>query len=217
MKDRGLSFPLLLKGDPLRVTYGITRTPWLVVTDRDNRIVYTRPPNPPTPIDVAKAVRAKLNEMLGDRAVPLPTSYPPPYDLHLKTEKDLVDRTAPVAIAETEWLPWVEKYLGGVGDDEVVAEFPARGAVADGKAALQLAREVWTARYGAEEVRAQAPYRSYRKDQRWIVMGSGLDRTLGTGLIAVIDAGSGRIIRITKGNERFGSSPIPPPGGKPVR
>src|SRR3546814_15204168 len=43
MHDRGLSFPLLLNGDALIQSYGITRTPWLVVVDGNNRIAYTRP------------------------------------------------------------------------------------------------------------------------------------------------------------------------------
>jgi thiol-disulfide isomerase/thioredoxin len=76
LKDRGLSFPLLLKGDALRNSYKIQRTPWLVVINAKNRIVYTRPPQPPTPIHVAKKVRTTLNQLLGEQAVALPTSYP---------------------------------------------------------------------------------------------------------------------------------------------
>src|SRR3546814_8552213 len=75
MHDRGLSFPLLLNGDALIQSYGITRTPWLVVVDGNNRIAYTRPAQEASPVDVAKQVRKPLNELPGPRAVPLPGSY----------------------------------------------------------------------------------------------------------------------------------------------
>lgn len=200
MKDRGLSFPLLLAGDPLVHPYRINRTPWLVVIDGSSRIVYTRPPNPPTPIDVAKDVRAALNRLLGDQAVPLPTSYPPPYDLHLKKREDRVDRTAPTPIAEDQWEPWVERYLSGIPADESVGTIEPRGPVPKGKAAIALAKEIWTQAYGAEQVLAQAPYRAFRKRDRWVVLGQGLDRKLGEGLILVIDADSGRVVRMAQGS-----------------
>lgn len=198
MRERGLSFPLLLKGDALRVPYGITRTPWLVVIDADNYIVYTRPSNPPTPIDVAKKVRETLNGLLGAKAVPLPQSYPPPYDLHLKKQSDLVDRSTPIPVEQSEWQPWVERYLRTIPPDEFVKDIPPRGAVKDGKTALALAREIWTKAYGAEAVRAQAPYRAYRKDNRWVVLAAGLNRELGSGLVLVIEADSGRVVRVAR-------------------
>ena len=199
MKDRGLSFPLLLAADALIPSYGINRTPWLVVVDGGNRIVYTRPPNPPTPIDVAKAVRVTLNGLLGDKAVALPTSYPPPYDLHLKKKEDQVDRSAPTPIAESEWEPWVEQYLAGMGPDEQVEDLVPRGPIAKGKDALALAREIWTERYGVDLVRAQAPYRAFRRNDRWIVLGQGLSSKLGEGLVLVVRAEDGQVLRVTGG------------------
>lgn len=206
MKERGLSFPLLLAADGLIGPYGINRTPWLVVVDGNNRIVYTRPPDPPTPIDVAKAVRVTLNGLLGEKAVPLPKSYPPPYDLHLKKQEDLVDRRAPTPIAEGEWEPWVEQYLAGMAPDERVADLAPRGPLAGGKDALALAREVWTERYGEERVRAQAPYRAFRRNDRWIVMGQGLSRKLGEGLVLVVRASDGQVLRVTGGETAASSN-----------
>ena len=198
MRERGLSFPLLLKGDPLVAPYQITRTPWLVVMDGAQNILYTRPANPPTPIDVAKRVREVLNQMLGDKAVPLPTAYPPPYDLHLKKAEDLPDRRAPKDIAESEWEPWVKTYLAGIPADERRSDVPARGPVGSGKAAIALAKELWTQAYGAELVNAIAPYRAFRIDQRWIVLGQGVDGALGTGLILVVEQGTGQVVRLRR-------------------
>lgn len=199
MQERGLSFPLLLKGDALRKPYGITRTPWLVVIDAEQRIVYTRPPDPPSPIDVAKAVRQTLNDLLGDKAAPLPASYAPPYDLHLKSQRDQVDRRAPVPVVQDQWLPWVERYLDGIAADETVDGIDPVGAIDDGKTALARARETWTQRYGAGAVRAQAPYRAYRRHGYWIVMGGGLARELGSGMIVVFRADSGQVLRLSPG------------------
>ncbi|MFT4046741.1 MAG: hypothetical protein QM661_08605 [Solimonas sp.] len=170
MRERGLSFPLLVDGDPLIERYGIERTPWLVVIDGAQRIVYTRPASSPSPIDVAKAVRETLNGLIGERAVPLPAAYPPPYDLHLRGEGSQSSQLAADAAGDAEWKPWAERYLGGVGADERVADLPPRGAVADGRAAIALAREWWTQRYGAEAVVRQAPFRAYRRGTRWLVV-----------------------------------------------
>ena len=197
MKDRGLSFPLLLNGDPLRDSYGIVRTPWLVVIDGQNRIVYTRPSNPPTPIDVAKAVRAKLNELLGAKAVPLPTSYPPPYDLHLKKPEDLVDRRVPLKLPPAQWQPWSQKYLAGLGADERLDDGKTRGVIADGSTAIKAALAVWTEKFGKARVRDDAPYRAYRWNAQWIVLGRGLETELGNSLVAVFDADSGALRRVT--------------------
>lgn len=196
MRERGLSFPLLLKGDALMHPYRISRTPWLVVIDGQQRIVYTRPANPPTPIDVAKSARAALNGLLGDKGVPLPTRYAPPYDLHLKKKEDMVDRTAPKPIAESEWQPWVTTYLGAIPALEMRADIAPRGAIAKGKAAIALAKELWARAYGVEAVDAQAPYRAFRKGSRWIVLGQGVDGKLGQGLILVVEADNGQVIRV---------------------
>lgn len=196
MQERGLSFPVLLDGDEVSKAYRLRYTPWLVVVDGSNHIIYTRPPSPPTPVETAREVRAVLNQLLGEKAVALPESYPKPYDLHLKRPEDLGKRLAPKPIAASEWGPWVEKYLAGVAADESVPDIEAQGAVADGKAAIARARAVWGAIYGEEATLAQAPYRSYRKGNRWVVLGSGLDGTLGQGFIAVIEADTGRILRI---------------------
>lgn len=199
MKERGLSFPVLLNGDEVSRRYRLQYTPWLVVVDGGNRIVYTRPPNPPTPIDTAKEVRAVLNGLLGSQAVPLPASYPKPYDLHLKREEDLGRQLAPKAIPASEWGPWVERYLAGVSETDAPGDLPAAGAIADGKAAIERARAVWATQYGAEVTLSQAPYRSYRKGRRWVVLASGSsgsEAQLGDGFICVLDADSGRVLKI---------------------
>lgn len=198
MRERGLSFPLLLKGDALMFGYRIERTPWLVVIDGRQRIIYTRPPNPPTPIDVAKSARAALNTLLGDQAVPLPATYPPPYDLHLKRKEDMVDRSAPKPIAESDWEPWVDAYLGNIPADEKRADLAPRGELPKGKAATALAKALWTQAYGAEAVNAHAPYRAFRKGGRWVVLGQGVDGKLGEGLILVVEADSGQVVRMVK-------------------
>lgn len=206
MKDRGLSFPLLLNGDPLVPDYGISRTPWLVVIDQKNNIVYTRPSNPPTPIDVAKAVRAKLNELLGDRAVPLPASYPKPYDLHLKKAEDLNKKLVPKAIPQSEWMPWLTAYLATVSPSESVAAVSPRGPIADGKTAIAKAREAWTQVFGQELTDNEAPYHAYRKDNRWVVVATGTTDRLGDGLIAVMEADTGKVVRVAPND---GKAPAP--------
>ena len=196
MRDRGLTFPLLLKGDALRQTYGITRTPWLVVIDGKNRIVYTRPSNPPTPIDVAKAVRETLNGLLGSKAVPLPTSYPPPYDLHLKKPEDMVDRRVPLKLPPAQWEPWVRNYVADIKAGERVDDGKARGAIGNGSAAIAAALTVWKNQFGAARARDEAPYRAYRWETRWVVLGRGLETELGNSLIAVFDADTGALLRV---------------------
>lgn len=198
MRERGLSFPLLINGDAVAQQYGVEYTPWLVVIDAQNRIVYTRPPSPPTPVHTAREVRGVLNGLLGKRALALPKSYPKPYDLHLKDPATRNQRLAPKPVAQQEWGPWVQQYLAGVAADEAVKGVPPRGAIADGKTAISHAREIWTRKFGEEKTRAAAPYRAYRKDNRWVVLGDGLEGRLGSGLILVIDADSGRVIRIAQ-------------------
>jgi len=199
MRDRGLSFPLLLKGDAVANEYVVTRTPWLVVMDGKQNILYTRPANPPTPIDVAKRVRETLNGLLGDRAVPMPTSYPPPYDLHLKKAEDMVDRTRPAPIAESEWEPWVAAYLDAIPADETRADLKPNVQVLKGRDAIALAKQVWAGVYGQKEVDREAPYRAFRRRDRWIVLGQGLDRKLGEGLILVVEHSTGQVVRVAKG------------------
>lgn len=206
MKDRGLSFPLLLAGDPLVPDYGISRTPWLVVIDQKNNIVYTRPPNPPSPIDVAKAVRETLNRLLGEHAVPLPASYPKPYDLHLKKAADLNRKLVAKPIPQDEWGPWLAGVLAAIPAGETRADLAPVGPVPDGKTAIARAREVWTQVYGQELTENEAPYRAYRKDNRWVVAASGTTGRLGDGLILVLEADSGRVVRVAPND---GRSPAP--------
>jgi thiol-disulfide isomerase/thioredoxin len=198
MHDRGLSFPLLLAGDTVANDYRVSRTPWLVVMDGKQNILYTRPASPPTPIDVAKRVREVLNGLLGpDKAVPMPTTWAPPYDLHLKKKEDMVDRRQPVAIPDAEAQAWVAKYLEGIPADEKRTDLPARGPVEKGREAIALAKELWAQAYGQGLVDNQAPYRSYRRNDRWVVMGGGLDPKLGEGLILVVEASTGQVVRMT--------------------
>lgn len=197
MRDRGLSFPLLLNGDPLIPDYGIDRTPWFVVIDGAQNIVYTRPANAPTPIDVAQAARAALNRLLGARAVPLPTAYPKPYDLHLRgRDGPQSSRLVSEAAADAEWLPWAERYLAVVPADERRSELPPRGPIPNGKTAIAVARELWTAAYGEEAAGQQAPYRAFRRNQRWLVLGTARAGRLGEGYVLVIEADSGQVIRL---------------------
>lgn len=196
MRDRGLRFPLLLLGDPVADQYRVSRTPWLVVMDGKQKILYTRPANPPTPIDVAKRVREVLNGLLGERAVAMPTSYPAPYDLHLKKAADRVDRTKPAPIAESQWEPWVAKYLDAIPADEMRADLPPHGKILKGRDAITLAKKLWAKAYGQEVVDRQAPYRAFRRNSRWIVLGQGLDRNLGEGLILVVEHETGQVVRV---------------------
>jgi thiol-disulfide isomerase/thioredoxin len=197
MKDRGLNFPLLLDGDPLVRSYEITRTPWFVVIDGQQNIVYTRPPNPPTPIDVAKAARHALNELLGDKAVPLPTSYPKPYDLHLRKARP--SRTAADAAPAAEWRAWAGDYLASVPPGETVQGQAPQGPVEDGKTALRLARALWTAGYGEDATREQAPFLAFRRDNLWVVSGLAVSGKLGQGFVLVITADTGTVVRLNDG------------------
>jgi len=202
LRERGLEFPLLIKGDALIQSYGIERTPWLVVIDGQQRIVYTRPSRSPSPIEVAKNAREALNRLLGDRAVPLPTSYPPPYDLHLRNGEAQSSRLASAAVGDAEWKPWAKRYLESVSAEERVADLTPRGAIADGKTAIAAAREIWTQRYGAEAVARQAPYRAYRQDRRWLVVGDAVAGRLGQGYLLVIGASDGTVLRIADGSAK---------------
>ena len=198
LRERGLSFPLLVNGDAVANDYGLKYTPWLVVIDGGNHIVYTRPPKPPSPVHTAKEVRAVLNQLLGDKAVPLPKSYPKPYDLHLKKPEDLGKHLTATPLPQSEWGPWVTTYLAGIGPDEAVKDLALRGAIADGKSAIAAAREIWKEKFGEEETASQAPYRAFRHDNRWVVLGDGTAPKLGAGFVLVIDSDSGRVIRVAR-------------------
>lgn len=196
MRDRGLSFPLLINGDEVAREYRLQYTPWLVVMNGAQEIIYTRPPKPPTPVDTAKEVRAVLNGLLGDKAVPLPVSYPKPYDLHLKRKEDMVPRLAPTPIPQSEWSVWLGDYLAAIPAEEMRSDLSAAGPLENGKAAIARARELWTQAYGQETSDGQAPYRSYRMGNRWVVLGDGLNPKLGQGLVAVLRADNGQVIRL---------------------
>lgn len=106
---------------------------------------------------------------------------------------------APTPIPASEWGPWVERYLATLKDGETMPGTSAPGPIADGKAAIARAREVWSEAYGAEQTLTQAPYRSYRKGRHWVVLASGEAGGaggLGAGFICVIEADSGRVLRI---------------------
>ncbi len=201
MQERGLNFPLLLDGDPLLDTYLITRTPWLIVIDGQQRIVYTRPSNPPSPIHVAKDVRRVLNSLIGDKSVPMPASFPLPYDLHLKDKSELVDRTAPEPIPTEQWVAWVDQYIEHLKPEERRADIAPRGPLKNGKAALALAKSLWAEAYGVAELRAQAPYRAFFRKDHWIVLGQGLDHQLGQGLVLAVRADNGQVIRMSRGDQ----------------
>lgn len=199
MKDRGLSFPLLLQGDEVSKAYRLQYTPWLVVIDGGNRIVYTRPPHPPTPVDTATEVRIALNGLLGERALPLPERYPRPYDLHLRGD---AARSPPTAtVPDSEWRAWADQQLAAIPAEERVAGIAPRGPVADGKAAIALARTLWTETYGAEPTLLQAPYRSFRRGPRWIVVGTAASGRLGEGFLLVVERDGGQVIRLSPGAE----------------
>ena len=220
LRERGLRLPLLLQADALMPDYRVEYTPWLVVVDGQQQIVYTRPPKPPTPIDTAREVRLALNALVGDQAVAVPTTWPRPYEGHLLPEERAPEslfvgqpprqdnlRLTPPPLPQSEWAPWVERYLAGVAATETLPGFELRGAIANGRAAIAIAREVWTAVYGEAAVVAQAPYRAYRMDQQWIVLGAPPGLGLGEGMILVIQQDSGRVQRSVRGRDALPASP----------
>lgn len=202
MKERGLSFPLLLKGDALIESYGIVRTPWVVVVDQQGLIRYTRPGRSPSPIHDAIEIRKTLNSLLGSAAVPIPAQFPPPYDLHLKKPEDLRDRSQPRTFEASEWVPWVDALIESIGSQEARDDLPASGPVTSGRQALKQARSLWTQAYGKSYVHDMAPFQAYRRGAYWVALGQGLQLPLGEGLVAVIEADSGRVIRLRRGKGR---------------
>lgn len=190
MRERDLHFPLLLNGDHLMLPYGISRSPWFVVMAGNQRIVYTRPPSPPSPIDVAKGAREALNALLGDKAVPLPTTYPPPYDLHLRGGQQGRGAASPQALPESEWRPWIERFIAELPAQG--PDLPAVGAVTDGRSAIAHARAAWSAAYGDAAIREQAPFRSFMRHGVWVAVTVG-GEGLGRGLVYAVDQDTGRV------------------------
>lgn len=222
MRERGLHLPLLLDADAVMPAYRVEHTPWLVVADAQQAIVYVRPPKPPTPIDTAREIRETLNRLPGVTPVAMPTSWPRPYEAHLTPEQRAPESlfagqppapppaaVLPAAIPQSEWAPWVESYLAAVGAEETVAGFEPRGTIVSGKVAIGIAREIWTQAYGESAVLAQSPYRAYRMDNRWVVLGSPPGLGLGQGMILVLEHDSGRALRSVRGAD------APPPAASP--
>ncbi|SER06661.1 NTF2 fold immunity protein [Solimonas aquatica] len=105
------------------------------------------------------------------------------------------------AAGDIEWRAWAQQYLQGVKPDEAVANAESRGAIGNGIDAIDAAREVWTAQYGAAAVAHQEPFRSYRKNNLWLVASRASKGELGKGLIAVLDRDSGRVLRVERGQQ----------------
>lgn len=198
MKERGLSFPLLLNGDPLMHPYRLQWTPWVLVMNGEGRILWHRPRQSPSPIQDAIEIRKTLNGLIGDRAVPIPEKFPPPYDLHLKKREQMRDRLKPRTFEASQWVPWVDAYLAKLPPDEQRSDIPANGPIKTGKQALALARQLWAEAYDQDMVRDMAPYQAYFRNGHWVVLGQGLDLDLGQGLVAVINADSGQVIRLQR-------------------
>ncbi len=199
MKERQLSFPLLVAGNPVADQFGVRLMPALILIDAQNQIVYKMHEKTTSPIEAARQVRAALNGLLGDQAVALPLEYPKAYDLHLLSLQALNLRMTPIPIPQSEWEPWMDHYLATLRPGEVLAEIPARGTIANGKQAISIAREIWSQKYGSEQTLIQAPYRSYRVNNHWVVLASGdsgASAKLGEGFIAVIEVDSGRVVRV---------------------
>ena len=200
LKQRRYRFPLLLDGDEALSLYRVEYTPWVVVIDGQRNIVYTRPPKPPSPASVADHIRKTLNELLGaQKAVPLPKSYPPSLPLPVELGGQGYSGSPLPPLPQEQWQPWVERYLAGVPASEFVAGIPRQGLVTDGKAAIAIARRLWTEAYGELPVLAEAPYRAYRLDNQWLVLGTAASGKLGEGLILAIERDSGRVQRMEPG------------------
>lgn len=103
------------------------------------------------------------------------------------------------AAGDTEWRSWAQQYLAGVRADESVANIEAHGKIGNGIDAIDAAREIWAQVYGAEQVAHQEPYRSYRKNNLWLVASHASKGQLGQGLILVIDRDTGRVLRVAGG------------------
>ncbi|MES2682657.1 MAG: NTF2 fold immunity protein [Pseudomonadota bacterium] len=199
MKERDLSFPLLVSGNAVADAYGVSLMPAVLLMDAQGKVVYKMHEKTTSPIEAAKQVRSTLNGLLGDKAVALPTEYPKAYELHLVALQGLNLKLAPIPIPQTEWEPWMDSYLATLKPGEVVAGITPHGAIANGKQAITIAREIWSRKYGVEQTLIQAPYRSYRVNNHWVVLASGNSGAaakLGEGFIAVMEVDSGRIVRV---------------------
>lgn len=199
MQERQLSFPLLLAGNPVADAYGVRLMPAVLLMDAEGRIVYKMDDKTTSPIEASKQIRGVLNGLLGAKAVPLPNEYPKPYDLHLLALQGLNLKLAPAPVPQSEWEPWVDSYLASLRPGEAVAEIAPLGPISSGKQAITIARDIWSGKYGAEQTLIQAPYRSYRVNNHWVVLASGdagATARLGAGFIAVLEVDSGRVVRV---------------------
>lgn len=59
MRRHGLTYPLLLKGDAIMADYGVRGTPWLLVLDGQQQVLFKRVPGMPP-----AAVEARIREAL---------------------------------------------------------------------------------------------------------------------------------------------------------
>lgn len=197
LKQRNITLPLLLEGNKVADQYGVRRTGTVKVIDGSNSVVYSTGESAASPAEIARQVRMALNALLGSRALALPG--------------DPSGATAPTALAEqvrqpepipqSEWEPWIDRYLATLKPGEWVSDIALKGAVPNGKHAITVAREIWSARYGHEETLGQAPYRSYRVNGHWVVLASGTSGAtakLGEGFVAVIEVDTGRVARVAR-------------------
>lgn len=199
MQERKLSFPVLLSGNTVADQFNVRLMPAVIVIDGQGKIVYVMHEKTISPIEAAKQVRSTLNGLLGDKAVALPTEYPKAYDLHLLSLEALNLRLIPTPLPQSEWEPWMDAYLATLKPGETVASIPPKGAIANGKQAITMAREIWSQKYGVEQTLIQAPYRAYRVNSHWVVLASGetgSSTKLGEGFIAVLEVDSGRVVRV---------------------
>jgi thiol-disulfide isomerase/thioredoxin len=212
LRERGITLPVLLDGNAVADQYGVRLTATVKLIDSRGIVSYSTGEAAASPVEIAKQLRDALNTLLGSRAVPLPESYPLPYDFHLLSPAAEDSRKAPAPIAQKVWLPWVERYLATLQQGEQRQEIPAYGTVTDGKQAIGIARAVWSQQFGAEQTLIQAPYRSYRVDNHWVVLasgGSGASAQLGEGFILVLAVDSGQVIRVAR--ELVASKPVAEP------
>lgn len=208
LREHRYDMPLLLDGDAVMPGYRVEYTPWVVVIDGERNIRYRRPPKPVSPVMTAQEIRLTLNEILGPQAVAIPHSYPSPESRGWRADMAAFSplptpadprMQAPIALPEVLWAPWVENYLAGISPQETVPGLAPRGPVADGRAAIAIARELWTAQYGQAATEREAPYRAYRQDNQWLVLGAPPQRALGEGMVMVIEQDSGRVQRLAAG------------------
>ncbi len=185
LKARQLSLPLLLKADRVADQFGVRLTATVKIVDGRNQVAYSSDESTTSPAERALQIRRVLNALLGSRALPLPV---------------LQTQPPPSPVPESVWVPWVERYLATLKPGEWLPAQALQGEISTGKQAIALARALWSTQYGSAETRAQAPYRSFRINHYWVVLGSGSsDSTaLGDGYVAVFEVGNGRVIRLAR-------------------